>query len=257
FLEGSGGNIGVLHGNDGVMIVDDQFAQLSDKIKAAIAGLSEGKLKFVVNTHYHGDHTGGNENLSKNGAQIVAQDNVRARLKESFSDPIMGREVQAKASTFWPVITFSEEMSFFINDENVNIIYLPNAHTDGDALVYFRKANVIHTGDAFVRYGYPFIDVSAGGSIDGFIAAQDKILKIADENTKIIPGHGQISSINDVKELRDMLVGAKEAVVILKSEGKMLDDCINAKPLAKYHDRWSGGFINSDLFVRLIYESTK
>lgn len=255
FLEGSGGNIGVLHGEDGIMIVDDQFAELSEKIKAALANLSDGDLKFVVNSHYHGDHVGGNEEMAKDGAYLVAHQKVRERLGMSYTGAIMGREINAKPASFWPVITFTETMNFYINGEDINITYLPNAHTDGDVLIHFKSSNVMHTGDSFVRYGYPYIDVDAGGSIDGFIAAQDKILELGNAETKIIPGHGGLSSMDDVKEFRDMLKGARKAVADLKASGKSLDECISANPLEKYHERWSGSFINSDLFVRLIYVS--
>ncbi|MDH5367542.1 MAG: MBL fold metallo-hydrolase, partial [Cyclobacteriaceae bacterium] len=173
YLNGRGGNIGVLHGVDGVMIVDDQYAELSDKIKKSLDSLSKNDLKFIVNTHYHGDHVGGNENLSKNGASIVAHQNVRKRLGITFYSSMWEREVESKPETFWPVITFNDEITFYFNEEEVHIIHIPKAHTDGDALIYFKTSNIMHTGDGFVRYGYPFIDVSAGGSIDGMIAAQE------------------------------------------------------------------------------------
>lgn len=255
YLEGSGGNIGVLHGEDGIMIVDDQFAELSEKIKAALSALSDSDLKFIVNTHYHGDHVGGNENLSKDGATIVAHQMVRERLGESFYNAIMDREVEAKPSTYWPTITFTEEIKFYLNGEEVQVIHVPNAHTDGDALIYFKTSNVLHGGDAFVRYGYPYIDVAAGGSINGLIAAQEKILEVADEETIIIPGHGGLSSIEDVKELKQMLEGTRNIIKDLKAEGKTLDECLTAQPFSEYHEKWSGSFITSDLFVRLVYES--
>ncbi|MDH5367694.1 MAG: MBL fold metallo-hydrolase, partial [Cyclobacteriaceae bacterium] len=257
YLNGRGGNIGVLYGVDGVMIVDDQYAELSDKIKKSLDSLSKNDLKFIVNTHYHGDHVGGNENLSKNGASIVAHQNVRKRLGITFYSSMWEREVESKPETFWPVITFNDEITFYFNEEEVQIIHIPKAHTDGDALIYFKTSNIMHTGDGFVRYGYPFIDVSAGGSIDGMIAAQEKILEVADANTKIIPGHGGISSVDHVKELLNMLKETRKIIADLKTAGKSLDECITSKPLEQYHKRWSGSFINSDLFVSLIYESMK
>ncbi len=255
FLEGSGGNIGVIHGEDGIVIVDDQYAPLSEKIKGALSEISDKELSYIINTHYHGDHVGGNENLSKDGAMIVGHDNVRSRLGTTFYSAFWDRDVEAKPETYWPRTTFSNEMTFFINGEEIRVTHLPNAHTDGDALIHFKTSNVMHTGDCFVRYGYPFVDIAAGGSIDGLIAAQKKILQLADENTKIIPGHGDLASIEDVKELLEMLEATRKIVADLKENGKSLDECISANPLAEFHERWNGNFITSDLFVRIIYET--
>jgi glyoxylase-like metal-dependent hydrolase (beta-lactamase superfamily II) len=254
YLEGRGGNIGVLHGQDGVMIVDDQYEQLSEKINDALEAFGSGDLKFILNTHYHGDHTGGNANLG-NDAWIVAQENVRKRLGTDFYNAVFDRETMAKPESYWPEITFRENITLFFNGEEIELTYLPNAHTDGDAVVYFKTSNILHAGDCFVRYGYPFIDISAGGTIDGMINAQEKILEITNEETKIIPGHGGIATKDDVKELLKMLKECREIIDDMKEDGKSLDDCITAQPLAEYHERWNGSFINSDLFVRLIYES--
>lgn len=255
FLTGSGGNIGVLHGSEGIMIIDDQFAPLSDKISETINAFAEGDLKYVLNTHYHGDHTGGNENFKNAGATIVGHDNVRSRMQIDFSDDVLKREVKAKTEGFWPGVTFSTDMTFHFNEEEVQLIYVADAHTDGDALVHFKTSNVIHAGDAFVRYGYPFIDVGGGGSIDGMIDAQKKILEISNEETKIIPGHGALATTEDVRELLTMLEETKAIVVNAKNGGKALEDLIAEKPFADYHERWNGNFISSDLFVQLIYES--
>lgn len=255
FLTGSGGNIGVLHGPEGIMIIDDQFAPLSEKISTAIGSFAEGELKFVLNTHYHGDHTGGNENFKEAGATIVGHDNVRKRMQNDFKDEIRDRVVEAKSSSFWPVITFSKDLTFFFNGEEVQLVHVPSAHTDGDALVHFKTSNVIHAGDAFVRYGYPFIDVAGGGSIDGMIAAQKKILELSNEDTKIIPGHGDEATIAEVQELLQMLQETRSIILNAKNGGTKLEDLIADKPFASYHERWNGSFINSDLFVQLIYES--
>lgn len=255
FLLGAGGNIGVLHGPDGVMIIDDQFAPLSDKIKTAIQEFAEGELKFVLNTHFHGDHTGGNENFKANGATIVGHENVRNRLGTSFTNELWDRVIEAKSESFWPVITFTKDMTFHFNGEEVNFVHVPSAHTDGDAIVHFKTSNVVHAGDAFVRYGYPFIDVSAGGSIDGMIAAQKKILEISNDDTRIIPGHGALATMAEVKELLKMLEETRDIVAKAKDSGKALEDLIAEKPLGAYHERWNGSFINSDVFVQTIYES--
>lgn len=258
YLQGRGGNIGVLNGQDGLLIVDDQYAELSDKISAALEEISDGKeLKYILNTHYHGDHTGGNENLSANGATIVAQENVKKRLSTTFYSAFWDREVEAKPESFWPNETFKDVKKMKFNDELIEIHHAPNGHTDGDVLVYFKSSNVIHAGDLFVRYGYPFVDIAAGGSIDGIIRAQNNILKLANDDTKIIPGHGELATVEDVKELRDMLMQTRKIVSDLKDQGKSLDECISMNPLAEYHERWNGNFITSDLFVRIIFETVK
>ncbi len=255
YLEGRGGNIGVLLGKDGVLLVDDQFAQLSGKIKSKIKELGNVSVSHVINTHFHGDHTGGNETFKNEGAIIVGHQNVRERLAQTFENKALKRKVEAKEESFWPDVTFQSDSSMKLYGEQIALIYLPYAHTDGDAIVYFKTSNVIHTGDAFVRYGYPFIDVSAGGTIDGFIDAQERILALADENTVIIPGHGKSSSRQDVQELLGMLKDTKNIVAKAKNEGVALEDLIPQEPLKDFHERWSGNFINSDLFVQLIYES--
>lgn len=255
YLIGSGGNIGVIHGEEGVLIIDNQFAPLSEKIKEAIKTLSDKEIKYVVNTHYHGDHSGGNENFKNDGATIVAQNKVRERLGTTFQNEVFGRETQAKSESFWPTVTFSEDMTFHFNNEEIKIIHTPSAHTDGDAIIHFKTSNVIHAGDGFVRYGYPYIDISAGGSIDGMIEVQKLILEIANSNTKIIPGHGELASTKEVEELLDMLVETRKIVADAKEAGESLAALIDKKPFSKFHDRWNGSFIDSDLFVKLIYES--
>ncbi len=255
FLEGSGGNIGLLMGTEGLLIVDDQYAELSEKIKSKLAELSGEELRFILNTHYHGDHTGGNENLSSDGAEIVAHKNVKERLSTTFYSTMFDRDVEAKSETYWPTQTFEEEMSMQFNNESIAIYHVPKGHTDGDALVFFVDNNVLHAGDLFVRYGFPFIDVSAGGSIQGVIDAQDKIIELSNSNTKIIPGHGQLASIEDVQELRQMLVETRDIVSEIKQGGKSLDECLSMNPLKDYHERWNGSFITTDLFVRFIYET--
>ena len=255
YLIGSGGNIGVLHGDDGVLIIDNQFATLSEKIMTAVKSLSTEEIKYVVNTHCHGDHSGGNENFKKAGATIMAQDKVRERLGTTFQNEVFGREMTAKPETFWPTVTFSTDTTFNFNTEEIQIIHSPNAHTDGDAIVYFKTSNVIHAGDCFVRYGYPYIDISAGGSIDGMIEAQRTLLRIANSDTKIIPGHGELASIKEVEELLAMLTATRKIVSDAKESGESLTSLLDKKSFDKFHERWNGSFINSDLFVKLIYES--
>ncbi len=256
FLKGRGGNIGVLAGSDGVLLIDDQFAALTDKITDAVRGITSAPITYIINTHYHGDHMGGNENFKKNDVEILAHKNVSARLALTFEDKIRKVTQEAKPESAWPTldIPFSQ-MGLKLYGEDLEIIHLPNSHTDGDMIVHFKKSNVIHTGDTFVRYGFPFIDVAAGGSIDGIIKAQQKILELADENTKIIPGHGDIATIENVSELLTMLQETRKIIADHKSNGVALEDLIPMNPLKFYHNRWNGSFITTDLFVQLVYES--
>lgn len=256
YLEGRGGNIGVLVGSEGVLLVDDQFAVLTEKITNAVKEISDAPITYIINTHYHGDHMGGNENFRKQNVAILAHKNVKARLAITFEDKIRNVTQKAKPEGAWPTLDIPfNQMGLKLYDEDFEIIHLPNSHTDGDMMVYFKKANVMHTGDTFVRYGFPFIDAAAGGSIDGFIKAQEKILELADENTKIIPGHGGIASIEHVTELLTMLKETRKIIADHKNNGVALEDLIPMNPLKDYHDRWNGSFITTDLFVQLVYES--
>ncbi|MED5410705.1 MAG: MBL fold metallo-hydrolase [Pseudomonadota bacterium] len=205
YLEGSGGNIGVIVGDDGVLIVDDQFAPLTNKIEAAITDLTKLPVTFVVNSHFHYDHTDGNENFGRAGAFIVAQDNARRRM-ESTQVLASGREQEAYDDVGLPKITFFDSMRFYFNNEPIELIHTGPGHTDGDAQVYFLESNVIHTGDMFVRYVLPFIDQNNGGSLDGMIEATDKLASIINNETIIIPGHGQLSNRGDLLNYRNMLV---------------------------------------------------
>ena len=205
YLEGSGGNIGVIVGDDGVLIVDDQFAPLTNKIEAAITDLTKLPVTFVVNSHFHYDHTDGNENFGRAGAFIVAQDNARRRM-ESTQVLASGREQEAYDDVGLPKITFFDSMRFYFNHEPIELIHTGPGHTDGDAQVYFLESNVIHTGDMFVRYVLPFIDQNNGGSLDGMIEATDKLASIINNETIIIPGHGQLSNRGDLLNYRNMLV---------------------------------------------------
>ena len=204
-LQGAGGNIGLLVGADGVFMIDDQYKQLGEKIKNAVAEVTSQPIKYVFNTHWHFDHAGSNEAFGE-GAQIIAHENVRKRLKENHVITPFGWDVKALEKAGWPVITFDEGFKMYLNDEEIQMIHGPAAHTDGDAFVFFKEANVIHAGDTFVRYGFPFIDAYSGGSIDGMIAVLSKIIEISNEETIIIPGHGALAKKQDVEEVRTMLV---------------------------------------------------
>ena len=229
YLEGSGGNIGVIVGDDGVLIVDDQFAPLTNKIEAAITDLIKLPVTFVVNSHFHYDHTDGNENFGRAGAFIVAQDNARRRM-ESTQVLASGREQQAYEDVGLPKITFFDSMRFYFNDEPIELIHTGAGHTDGDAQVYFLESNVIHTGDMFVRYVLPFIDQNNGGSLDGMIEATDKLASIINDETIIIPGHGELSNRDDLLNYRDMLVTIRGNLTRAKVQGLAPAEMLGTEP---------------------------
>ena len=249
-LVGSGGNIGVSVGEDGVVVIDDQFAPLTDKILSAIREISDGPIRFVLNTHWHGDHTGGNENMGKTGALLVAHDNVRARLTV---DQVLDRfgtisETPAAPEGAWPVVTFDQTVTFHLNGDEAQVFHTPNAHTDGDAIIHYRNANVFHMGDTYFAGRFPFIDTGSGGSIDGAIAAHDRVLELADANSRIIPGHGELSNSAELREARRMLQTVRERVAAAVADGKSLDEISAMNPGAE----WEEGEEASAGQVRLI-----
>jgi glyoxylase-like metal-dependent hydrolase (beta-lactamase superfamily II) len=245
----------VCTGEDGVFLIDDQFAPLSDKIAAAIATLQEGGVRFVLNTHWHGDHTGGNENFGERGAVLVAQDNVRKRMSTKQFSEFMQRETPPSPPAALPIITFDRQLEFHINGEDILALYMPRAHTDGDAIVYFRNANVIHCGDVYFAGMYPFIDLSSGGSIDGTIEAARKILAMADDDTRLIAGHGPVTGRAELQAYHDMLVGLRKAVQSAIDSGADLEATIARKPSAAYDAEWGQGWIQPDQIVTFIYGS--
>jgi glyoxylase-like metal-dependent hydrolase (beta-lactamase superfamily II) len=250
-LQGAGGNIGLAVGDDAVFVVDDQFAPLTPKILAAIAAITPKPVRFVLNTHWHFDHTGGNENLGKAGALIVAHDNVRRRMStEQFIEAINRREPAAPRGAL-PVVTFAEGVTFHINGDSVVASHVPRAHTDGDAIVFFTKANVIHMGDLFVSAGLPFVDRSSGGSIDGIIGAAERVLAMADGATKIIPGHGPLADRARLQAYRDMLVALRARIQTEVAAGKTLEQVLAAKLTEPYARDWPAGH---ERFVRLLHQ---
>jgi glyoxylase-like metal-dependent hydrolase (beta-lactamase superfamily II) len=233
-LMGQGGNIGVSVGEDGVFIIDDQFAPLTDKILAAIRALTTESVRFVFNTHWHGDHTGGNENLGRTGALLVAHDNVRERLSVEQVLERIGRPASttpAAPEGALPVVTFAEEVTFHINGDELHAFHVENAHTDGDAIVHFRRANVVHMGDTFFRGRFPFIDTATGGSIDGVIAAAGAALAVMDGDTRIIPGHGALSTRADLRAYRDGLKEMRDTIAALMEDGLSLEQIQARRPI--------------------------
>ncbi len=253
-LEGAGGNIGVSAGDDGVFLIDDQFAPLTERIVAAVRAIDDGPIRFVLNTHWHGDHTGGNENLGEAGAVIVAHDNVRRQMTLGQFFELWDLQVEPAAKGALPVVTFSDSVTFHLNGDVINAFHVEHAHTDGDAMVHFEKANVLHMGDVLFNGNFPFIDVSSGGSLAGIIAACNRALEIVDGDTKIIPGHGALASRADLVAYRDMLETARTAIAPLVRQGKSLEEIQAGEPLADLVQTWGNGFIKVDVFVGLIYE---
>jgi len=254
-LTGAGGNIGLSLGEDAVFLVDDQFAPLTPKIEAAIARLTSKPVKFVLNTHWHFDHTGGNENFGKAGALIVAHENVRKRMSvESFIE-FLGMKLKAEPRTALPIVTFTRDVTFHLNGDELYVLHVANAHTDGDAIVHFRKSDVFHMGDTFFNRLYPFIDTSSGGTVEGVIAAADRVLQASSERTRIIPGHGPLASRADLQAYRDMLATVSARIREQVRAGRSLAEVIDSKPTAEFDAVWGKGFLNPQRFVDMLYKN--
>jgi cyclase len=256
-LKGSGGNIGVLTGKDGTLMIDDQFAPLSNKINGAIKTLDPGDIRFLINTHLHGDHSGGNDNFKRMGSTVVAHDLVRERMSKERVNAQTKIVTPPREKDALPVITFSDKMNFHLNDEDIELIHFDRGHTDGDVIVKFKSANVFHMGDAFVRYGYPFIDISSGGTFTGFISTLDKALALMDDNSKIIPGHGELATKADVKILRDQLVDIHDQVLAALKKGKKIEDIPSLGITDKYEALLGKGFLKGKDFALMAAEQLK
>lgn len=252
-LEGRGGNLGVSVGPDGVLLIDDQFAPLAEKIRAAIDKIGKGKLKFVLNTHYHGDHTGGNVEFGPE-APIIAQSNVRKRL--STEQKIRGRVTPASPKEALPVITFDESLCLHFNDEEVKVIHFPHSHTDGDSVIFFTKSNVVHMGDLFFMGMFPFVDLDAGGDVEGLTKSVGKVIAELTDGVKIIPGHGPLSSAKDLKTYHRMLVETTDVVRKGIAAGKSLAE-IQAQGVPDEWKPWGTGFIKTDRWIETIHKSLK
>lgn len=258
-LEGAGGNIAASVGEDGIVIVDDQFAPLAEKIQAALKdlGVTTKPVRFVINTHYHGDHTGGNESFNNAGATLIAHQNVRKRLETGGTAGNGGSikmEQKAASRNALPIITFEHDVTVHLNGEDIRALHFPSGHTDGDSIIFFPKNNVVHMGDDFVRYGFPFIDVASGGSVQGMIAATEKVASELPADVKVIPGHGALSNMDDVKAFTKMLKETSSVVEKALDNHKTLEQMKQEKILAPW-EKFSGGFINSDAFIETLYNS--
>jgi cyclase len=254
-LTGAGGNMVASAGADGTFLVDDQYAPLNEKISAELAKLGRMPLRFVINTHWHGDHTGGNEAFGKSGAVIVAHANVRKRMSSEQFIAAFERKVPASPAAALPVVTFTESAALHLNGDDVDIVHVADAHTDGDALVKFRRGNVLHMGDTWFNGQYPFVDLSSGGTIDGYIGALDRGLAMSDADTKIVPGHGPLGDRAGLRGYRDLLQAARDRIAKLKAAGKSKEATIAAKPTAEWDAAYGNGFIKPDRFVGFVYDS--
>ncbi len=256
-MTGAGGNLGLSVGGDAVFLIDDQFAPLTPRIKAAIAKITKRPVNFLLNTHWHFDHTGGNENLGKAGALIFAHENVRKRMSTGQFIEFLGMKTKADPRIALPIVTFTSEITFHVNGDEVRAFHVANAHTDGDTIVHFRKSDVIHTGDTFFNKLYPFIDTSSGGSADGMVAAADVVLGLAGDTTKIIPGHGPLGSKADLKAFRDMLATVSGRIKDQIGAGRKLEDVVGSKPTAEFDAVWGKGFLAPDKFVEMLYKNLR
>ncbi|WP_435255231.1 MBL fold metallo-hydrolase [Tenacibaculum sp. A30] len=253
-LNGQGGNIGLFIGNNSVFMIDDQFAPLSKKIQAAIKKITDKPVTYLINTHWHGDHTGGNANFQKEGAIIVSHENVRKRM--SVDQVVRGEVRSASPKEALPVITFSENMQFYMDEEPVLVTHIHNAHTDGDVLVYFVNSNVLHVGDAYFQGKFPYIDIDSGGSIDGYIKGIKRIMRITDANTKIIPGHGNVTTKEELKEYLQMLEDLKTQVFTEIEKGASLEEVKNNAKITENYKGYNG-WITEDKIKEAIYKSLK
>lgn len=251
-LEGQGGTIGVLAGPEGILMVDDQFAPLSQKIVAAVRQISNSPIRFLVNTHVHPDHTGGNENFGKMGVTIVSRDELRARLAHPVPAANGTPGVPAPAMAL-PLVTYEGRMTFHMDGEDAELVPIPRAHTDGDTLIFFHNADVIMTGDFFRSVGYPNIDRANGGSLKGMLAGLDQLIQAAGPNTKIVPGHGDIVNKNDVAAHRDMMIAIRDKVDPMVKEGKTLAEIVASKPTANYDAKVPQGTMTSERFIGQLY----
>lgn len=252
-LEGMGGNIGLSIGDDGIVMVDDQFLPLAPKIQAAIKGLSDQPLRFVLNTHWHFDHTGGNEEFGK-GATIVAHDNVRTRMVAGAN--LLNRKIDPAPKVALPVVTFGQSLTLHMNGEEVRALHYPKGHTDGDAIIYFSASNVVHMGDTLVTYGLPFIDVSSGGTVRGLVENVERAMASLPADVKIIPGHGALCTKADAKKFTDMLRDCIGLVEAARKAGKTLPQMKQENVLAKY-DALGQGFVKTPDFIELIYNELR
>ncbi len=253
-LTGSGGNIGLSVGADGVLMIDDQFAPLSEKIEAAIAELGSDRIRYVLNTHWHGDHTGGNEHFGAK-ATIIAHDNVRLRMAAGQEMKFFDRVVEPSPAVALPVITYEESVSVHFNGDELMVFHFPGGHTDGDSVIFFVEENVVHLGDLFFNGMYPFIDLESGGDVDAYIANVAELMTLVDPDAKIIPGHGPLAEWQDLADFHEMLKLSRETVAEAVADGKSLEEAQEDGLDPEIVERWGKGFLNTDKWITIIYKS--
>ncbi|MSP42638.1 MAG: MBL fold metallo-hydrolase [Alphaproteobacteria bacterium] len=254
-LMGSGGNIGVSAGADGVYLIDDQYAPLSEKIMAAVKAISDKPVRYVINTHWHSDHTGGNENFNRSGAVILAHENVRARMAKGQDIAAFKMTVPPAPAAALPVITYSDKASLYLNGQTAKIFHMAPGHTDGDSIIYWPEANVLHMGDDFVSGMFPFFDLSSGGKFNGIVKAVETALAISNDKTKIIPGHGPLGSKADLQKFHGMLVGVQKKVMAAKAAGTTAEAWGASNPFADLDAEWGQGFIKTEMFTAMAFNA--
>lgn len=255
-LTGRGGNVGLTVGEDGAAIIDDQFADMAPKIRAAVAMLTDQPVRFVINTHLHGDHTGGNDAFAKAGAVIIAQENVRKRLGTPQINPSTSQPIAPRARAALPVVTFADSATLHFNDDDLEFRHLPNAHTETDIIVRFRKANIVHMGDLFTG-GFPFIDGNTGGTLDGLIKAHEAVLPTLDEHTRLIRGHGPLGDKAELQAYHDMLAVVRDRIAKLVRAGRSQEDVIAARPTREFEEQYGGASFNAAQWIGRAYVDQK
>lgn len=253
-LKGAGGNIGFSAGRDGVVLVDDQFAPLAGRIKAALKAVTDKPVRFVINTHYHFDHIDGNASFQKD-APVIAHHNVRKRLESGGTPGNLGsvnQEMKPAHSEALPILTFSQDVTIHLNGEDIRVLHYPSGHTDGDSMIFFPESNVVHMGDDFVTYGFPFIDLAGGGSVEGMIVAAEYVIARMPADVKVIPGHGTVSSLGDVRLYVEMIKETRGVVEDAIKAGKTLDQ-MKRENILEAWKAWSGEFISADAFIETLY----
>jgi len=254
-IKGRGGNVAVSAGEDGVFIIDDQLEPLTDQLLASIRTISEQPIRFVINTHYHGDHVGGNEDIGKSGAVIIAHDNIRVRMNRDEFNHFLGDTTPAWPKESLPVVTFTDQVTLHLNGESVSVTHVPHGHTDGDSIVFFPSSNVLHMGDIYFNGLYPYIDLDGGGSVQGMISAVELGMELANAETQVIPGHGPLSNLGELTAYHDFLAAARDNVQALIDQGMSLQQAVDAKPTAPWDDTLGKVWITPEQLVIFIYNS--
>jgi glyoxylase-like metal-dependent hydrolase (beta-lactamase superfamily II) len=252
-MSGSNGNIGVWNGADGIVVIDDSLAPLAPRVVEAIGRIAEGPTRFVINTHWHPDHTGGNELLGKSGGVVVAHEKVRTRLSEEQFIELVNMRVPPAPAGALPVVTFDDSLTFYLNGDRLDVVHVSDAHTDGDAVLWWQAANVVHTGDVYVNGSYPFIDLDSGGTLAGLVAAIEAILARVNDATVVIPGHGSVSNRRELSDYRDMIVTVGRRVREGVESGRNLEEVLASRPTAEFDARYGQGFMTPTRLVGILY----